>query len=229
VFRNGEAGGRHNPEFTMLEWYRIGWDHRRLMHEVAELVLAALALVGGSARVRETSYQQLFVDLLRIDPLCDEEQALREPLQEFAIDPQGLRRDDWLDLLLTHRIQPQIARDELLIVHDYPASQCALAKLRQSEPPVAERFEVYLGPVELANGYHELTDAAEQRSRFERDLGLRASRRATLPRMDENLLSALQCGLPDCAGVALGVDRLLGVMLGSEQISAALAFPFAGA
>jgi lysyl-tRNA synthetase class 2 len=226
VFRNGEAGRRHNPEFTMLEWYRVGWDHRRLMREATELVGAALALVGRIVRVRETTYRALFIDTLAIDPMTDGEDALRGGLAGIAIDPSGLRRDDWLDLLLTHRIQPAFARDELLFVHDYPASQCALAKIRADDPPVAERFELYLGPVELANGYHELTDASEQRARFERDHALRTQRGDPLPPLDEHLLAALHHGLPDCAGVALGVDRLLAAMLDAETIAAALAFPF---
>jgi lysyl-tRNA synthetase class 2 len=226
VFRYGEAGRRHNPEFTMLEWYRVGWDHRRLMRETAEFVQTALAEVGRTARVRETTYRELFLDAIGIDPLQAGEDALREPLQGIEIDPAGLRRDDWLDLLLTHRIQPTFARDEILLVHDYPASQCALAKIRAEDPPVAERFELYLGPVELANGYHKLTDAAEQRARFERDLAVRAERGDRRPPLDERLLAALAQGLPPCAGVALGVDRLLTVLLDADAIAAMLAFPF---
>jgi lysyl-tRNA synthetase class 2 len=226
VFRDGEAGARHNPEFTMLEWYRVGWDHRRLMRETSELASAALALVDRTAHVRETTYRALFANTLGIDPMRDDEAVLRAALEGVTIDPSGLRRDDWLDLLLTHRIQPAFRRDELLLVHDYPASQCALAKLRADDPPVAERFELYLGPVELANGYHELTDAAEQRTRFERDRSFRAQRGDSLPPLDERLLTALEHGLPDCAGVAMGVDRLLGAMLGTDAIAATLAFPF---
>ena len=226
VFRDGEAGRNHNPEFTMLEWYRVGWDHRRLMRETADIVLAALALVGRTANVRETTYRDLFLGTLGIDPLRADDAALRRPLEGVAIDPAGLRRDDWLDLLLTHRIQPAFARDELLLVHDYPASQCALAKIRPGDPPVAERFELYLGPVELANGYHELTDAAEQRARFERDLTLRAQRGVRRPPPDERLLAALGQGMPACAGVALGVDRLLAALLQADAIASVLAFPF---
>jgi lysyl-tRNA synthetase class 2 len=226
VFRNGEVGRRHNPEFTMLEWYRVGWDHRRLMRETAELVLAVLALAGRTAQVRETTYRDLFVDALGIDPLRATDDALRAPLEGIEIEPGGLRRDDWLDLLLTHRIQPAFARDRILLVHDYPASQCALARIRAGAPPVAERFELYLGPVELANGYHELTDAIEQRARFEHDLAQRASRHAARPPLDERLLHALGHGLPDCAGVAMGVDRLLGVLLDADSIASTLAFGF---
>jgi lysyl-tRNA synthetase class 2 len=231
VFRNGEAGSRHNPEFTMLEWYRLGWDHRRLMRETIEIAGAALALVGRTASVRETTYRTLFVDALGIDPFTANESALSAALDGIAIDPTDLRRDDWLDLLLTHRIQPTFGRDELLLVHDYPASQCALAKIRadtsrMDDPPVAERFELYLGSIELANGYHELIDANEQRARFERDQTLRRQRGDPLPPLDERLLAALEHGLPDCAGVAMGIDRLLGAMLGADTIGATLAFPF---
>lgn len=226
VFRNGEAGRSHNPEFTMLEWYRVGWDHRRLMRETAELAQAALALVGRRARVREIGYRDLFVDALGIDPLRADEAALRASSAGIAIEPDGLTRDDWLDLLLTHRIQPQFAADELLLIHDYPASQCALAKIRADDPPVAERFEMYLGSVELANGYHELTDAAEQRARLQRDRVLRAQRGAPVPPTDERLLAALAHGLPACAGVALGVDRLLAGLLEEGNLTAVLAFKF---
>jgi len=226
VFRNGEAGQRHNPEFTMLEWYRVGWDHRRLMHETVELVNAALALVSRNASVRETSYRALFVDALGIDPFTASEAMLIAALDGIEIDPSGLRRDDWLDLLLTHRIQPAFVRDQLLLVHDYPVSQCALAKIRADDPPIAERFELYLGTVELANGYHELTDGEEQRARFERDNAVREQRGDHKPPLDEDLLAALAYGLPDCAGVALGVDRLLGAMLGADIIAATLTFPF---
>jgi lysyl-tRNA synthetase class 2 len=229
VFRDGEAGGRHNPEFTMLEWYRVGWDHLRLAGETAELVNAALALVGRSATLRVVAYRDLYRDALGIDPFTANENELRNALGDVAIDPEGLTRDDWLDLLMTHRLQPAFAQDELLAVTDWPASQCALARLRDNGDghPVAERFELYLGPVELANGYRELTDAGEQRARFQRDLERRGERGSIQPPLDEAFLAALGAGLPDCAGVALGVDRLLMAMLGSDRIADALAFDFA--
>jgi len=225
VFRNGEAGKRHNPEFTMLEWYRVGWDHHRLMDETTELVKAALALVGRRANVRETSFRQLYVEKFGFDPVTAPEEDLRSPLSVFGIDPAGLTRDDWLDLLMTHLVQPTIPANRILLVYDYPASQCALAKLSSGDPPLAERFELFLGPLEIANGYHELTDAGEQRQRFESDLSRRAARNATLPVVDENLLEALP-RLPASAGVALGVDRLLMALLGTDRIADVLAFPF---
>jgi elongation factor P--(R)-beta-lysine ligase len=226
VFRDGEAGGRHNPEFTMLEWYRVGWDHDRLIDEVATLVQAVLALVGRSATMQRISFRELYLRRLQVDPFTADDAMLRAALGDIDIDPHGLVRDDWLDLLMTHRLQPAFEPDRLLAVYDYPASQCALARIRAGDPPVAERFEVYLGPLELANGYHELADADEQRARFQRDIEARCRRGAAAVPLDERLLSALQAGLPDCAGVALGVDRLLMAMLGSDRIADVLAFPF---
>ena len=228
VFRNGEAGSSHNPEFTMLEWYRVGFDHRRLMLECAQFVRAALALVQRDGEVTTTSYREWFRHGLGMDPFIADERTLRAPLAEFRIDTDGLTRDDWLDLLVTHRLQPALPRDGITVVYDFPASQCSLARIRHANPPVAERFELYLGQHELANGYHELNDAAEQRVRFERDNLQRRDRGQPEMPIDENLLAVLD-GLPDCAGVALGVDRLLMHLLGSEDIRSVLAFPFAEA
>ena len=229
VFRDGEAGRRHNPEFTMLEWYRVGWDHRRLMAEVVDLVQAALALVGKSSNLHKSTYRDLFVATLAIDPFSADEAQLQAALGDVRIDAQGLLRDDWLDLLLTHRIQPHFPNDRITMVYDYPMSQCALAKIRNDDPPVAERFEVYLGQHELANGYHELTEAAEQRARFVRDNVRRHERGLPELPLDENLLAAMERGLPECSGVALGIERLLMAMMGTEDICDVLAFPFAEA
>lgn len=228
VFRNGEAGRRHNPEFTMLEWYRVGFDHRRLMRECAEFVGEALALVGRSASVVERSYRELFLAEIDVDPLVAPIDRLREPLAESRIDPHDLSRDDWLDLLLTHRLQPAFPPDRITLVYDFPASQCALAKVRDGDPPVAERFELFLGSYELANGYHELTDAAEQRARFERDNARRHARAQREVRIDERFLAALP-RLPACAGVALGIERLLMRLAGTDDIGDVIAFPFADA
>ena len=229
VFRNGEAGRRHNPEFTMLEWYRVGWDHRRLIDETVELVRAALALVGKSAEVQKYTYRELFRTALNLDPSAASDAELQAALGDVQIDPHGLWRDDWLDLLLTHRIQPAFPADRITVISDYPATQCALAKIRADDSPVAERFELYVGAQELANGYHELTDAAEQRARFERDNARRRERGLIEVPIDARLLAALEQGMPDCAGVALGVERLLMAMLGTDDIRDVLAFAFADA
>ena len=225
VFRNGEAGGRHNPEFTMLEWYRVGWDHHRLMAETIELVQDALALVGRRAEVVISGYRQLFLDELGIDPLHDPLETLQAPLRQYGIDPAGLERDDWLDLLITHKLQPAFPRDRITVIHDYPASQCALARIRAGEPPLAERFELYLGRYELANGYHELNDAAEQTARFTRDNARRRERGLPEVPVDARLLAVLDA-MPDCAGVALGIERLLMCLADTDAIADVLAFPF---
>lgn len=228
VFRNGEAGERHNPEFTMLEWYRVGWNHRQLMEETIALVEAALAMVGRRAEVLIEGYRQLFLDELGLDPLHADIEELRKPLAAYDIGPEGLTRDDWLDLLITHKLQPAFPRDRITVIHDYPASQSALARIRAGDPPLAERFELYLGPHELANGYHELNDAAEQRARFERDNARRRERGLREMPVDEQLLAVLG-RMPDCAGVAVGIERLLMCLAGTDRIADVLAFPFSKA
>ena len=230
VFRDGEAGGRHNPEFTMLEWYRVGWTLEPLMDETVALVQAALSMVGRLATVARVSFRDLYRQQLGVDPMTADLETVRNAAAGIAIDGDGLTRDDWLDLLMTHRLQPTFGHDQIRVVHDYPASQCALAKVVERDGmPVAERFELYLGPLELANGYHELTDAAEQRVRFERDVATRSVRGEDAPAIDEGLLAALAHGMPTCTGVALGVDRLLMAMLDTPRIADVVAFDFARA
>ncbi len=229
VFRDGEAGGRHNPEFTMLEWYRLGCDHRALIWETTALIGEALALVGRRAHLVEVAYHELYRQQLGIDPHSASDAQLRAALGNSVIDPTGLTRDDWLDLLMTHRLQPSFPPDQLLAVYDYPASQCALARVRDDGAeniPVAERFELYLGSLEIANGYHELADADEQARRLEHDRRVRTQRGVVAPPCDAHLLAALTGGFPDCAGVAMGVDRLLMAMLGTGRIADVLAFDF---
>lgn len=228
VFRNGEAGGRHNPEFTMLEWYRVGWDHHRLIDETASLVQQALALVGRVATLQVIDYRTLYLQRIGVDPFEASIAELRLPLAGIQIDAAGLGRDDWLDLLMTHCIQPHFDDTVMTVVHDWPASQAALARIRDDTPPRAERFELYLGPVELANGYHELGDAQEQRARFEADHARRQERGDVLPPLDEALLAALPA-MPACAGVAVGVDRLLMAMGRTARIADVLAFDFSRA
>lgn len=228
VFRNGEAGGRHNPEFTLLEWYRVGWDHHRLIEETAALVQQALALVGRQASMQVIDYRRLYQEHLGVDPFDASIAQLQAALSGVDIDADGLGRDDWLDLLMTHRIQPHFDDAVMTVVHDWPASQAALARIRPGTPPLAERFELYLGSVELANGYHELGDAQEQRARFESDHARRRARGDVLPPIDEALLAALPA-MPPCAGVAVGVDRLLMAMNRTPRIADVLAFEFSQA
>jgi elongation factor P--(R)-beta-lysine ligase len=229
VFRNGEAGRRHNPEFTMLEWYRVGWDHRQLIGETIDLVRAAAASVGRTLDAVSMSYGEWFEKTLKLDPFNASIEALGEPLREFRIDGGSLQRDDWLDLLITHVLQPRLPAGRITVISDWPASQCALARIRPGDPPVAERFELYLGPFELANGYHELCDVVEQRMRFENDNRRRRARGQRELPIDTGLLDALGRGLPDCAGVALGIERLLMCLAGEDDIRDVLAFGFAEA
>ncbi len=228
VFRDGEAGRRHNPEFTMLEWYRVGWDEQRLITETLDLLTTVLEAFSRPVAVRRCTYRELFLQALGIDPFTADIDALRAPLANVRIDGHGLGRDDWLDLLLTHRLQPGFAHDCITVVCDFPSSQAALARIRPGDPPVAERFELYLGHNELANGYHELTDAVEQRARFERDQARRQARGQPFIAIDEPLLAALP-SMPACAGVALGIERLLMWLANTDDIADVLAFAFAEA
>jgi lysyl-tRNA synthetase class 2 len=227
VFRDGEAGRLHNPEFTLLEWYRPGFDHQRLMDEVAQLVTALLAPLP-LAPAEKLTYEEAFVRHAGINPLSADAAQLAECARRHGIDSHGLDTQsiqDWCDLLLTHRVEPQLGRGHLTFLYDYPAAQAALARLRPDRPAVAERFELYFNGIELANGFHELGDAQEQRKRFDNDLAVRA--RLGLPAMppDERLLAALHAGLPDCAGVALGVDRVVMLATGAASIAGVIAFP----
>lgn len=224
VFRAGEAGRFHNPEFTLLEWYRIGFDHHRLMTEVDALVRG----LAGDRLSRPTawlSYRQAMVDHAGIDPLDADVGALADRARALGLDVRGeLERDGWLDLIMSMVVAPALPADGLTFIHDYPASQAALARICPESPAVAERFELYWGGVELANGFHELGDAVEQGARFEADNLRRRSAGQAAVAVDHHLLAALAEGLPDCAGVALGVDRLLMCLSGCDHIRQVLAF-----
>jgi elongation factor P--(R)-beta-lysine ligase len=235
VMRGDERSRLHNAEFTLLEWYRTGFDMSRLIDEVAALaehVVATAAAVTGApppSRTIETlSYQEAFQRALGLDPLAAPPAALREAAAPFDVAPAtlaALTRDELLDLLLAVAVGPTLGRGRWTFLTHWPASQAALARLDPIDPRVAHRFELYADGVELANGFHELLDATEQRARFEQDRAER--RRRGLPdiAIDESLLAALAAGLPDCAGVALGFDRLVMLALGAPQIDAVIAFP----
>jgi lysyl-tRNA synthetase class 2 len=229
VFRNGEAGRSHSPEFTMLEWYRPGFDHHQLMDEVEALLLDVFTGLGDLAGGERTSYRQAFRRSLRVDPMSATAAELADCARSQGIvwhgDCAELDRDVWLELLFSHRIQPALGRRGPTFVFDFPASQAALARIRPGAPAVAERFELYLDGVELANGYHELTDATEQARRFARDLKTRAAQGRGAVAVDQRFVAALDAGLPPCAGVALGIDRLLMVAMGAKTLSEVLTFP----
>jgi lysyl-tRNA synthetase class 2 len=229
VFRAAEKGARHNPEFTMLEWYRHGLGYRELALEVIELVKHCGHGRFGHWPIVHTTYRELFLQHLGLDPhRCDEEEC-RALALERNIHAGQLDLDGWLDLLLSHLIQPAMDAESITVIRDFLPQQAALACIRTdsaSQISVAERFEVYLGQAELANGYHELSDWAEQQRRFEDDRKLRRLRGEETAPLDQRLLDALQSGLPGCSGVAVGVDRLLMAVLGVDHIQMALAFPF---
>ena len=223
AFRNGEAGGRHNPEFTMLEWYRVGWDDHRLMIEVGELLSWLLRI----SKVRSYSYRALFLQHLDVDPHRASFEELKTTVAkvlELSFEPAG--RDECLDLLMSHHIEPNMG-EGISLVYDFPATQAALARVEDDElgVPVARRFEAYVGGMELANGYWELTDAPEQLRRFEADHRYREDNHKPVHPFEERLVRALEAGMPDCAGVALGVDRLLMLASGASRIDEVIAFP----
>ncbi|HWQ93876.1 MAG TPA: EF-P lysine aminoacylase EpmA [Gammaproteobacteria bacterium] len=233
VFRNGERGRIHNPEFTMLEWYRPGFDHQALMNETEELVTDLLSEAALREPSERLTYAEAFARYAEVNPLAASMKELCDCVRAHGIEHvTGLAMDDrdgWLDLLLTHVVGPKLGQQRLCFLYDYPASQAALARIRPGSPaqpyPVAERFELYVNGVELASGYHELGDGVEQRRRFEADIKKRAELRTKLVPMDERLLAALESGLPDCAGVAVGVDRLVMLATGIADIDEVVSFP----
>ena len=229
VFRAGESGRSHNPEFTMLEWYRNGFSYQQLMDEVAALVKHCGRGKFDQWPIEKLSYRELFQRYLDIDPFSADTTELSAVANRHGIDDIELRRKQWLDLLISAVIQPALPGNCLTFVSDFPADQAALARVRNTTPPVAERFELYLGCTELANGYQELTDAVEQQRRFDAENTLREQRGQTKYEVDHHLIKALEHGLPACAGVALGVDRLLMAVCGAETISEVIAFPFSRA
>jgi lysyl-tRNA synthetase class 2 len=231
AFRDDELGPAHNPEFTMLEWYRPGYDMLQLMDELAELIKTLCKSTVIKPGVEGLSYQQAFEKTVGFDP----HQITPGECYQFALNndveiPQGLTADDdvdeWLDWLLMQRVLPAFKKDGFTFLYDYPESQCALAKIENNagQVSVAKRFELFFGELELANGFFELTDAEEQRRRFQKDNQRRKQAGKELSPVDENFIAALTHGLPDCSGVAVGLDRLLMVLTHSKSIDQVLSF-----
>jgi lysyl-tRNA synthetase class 2 len=228
VFRAGEQGRLHNPEFTMVEWYRVGLGLHAIMAETAQLAGAVFRAVGREpGPMEELHYAQAFHRELGIDPLEAGIEVLSGVARAHGLAESSIAaatRDDLLDFLVATRVGPALGRGTLACLHHFPASQAALAQLEPSDPRTALRFELYAEGIELANGYVELVDGREQRRRFEADLRERRRRGLAEPHIDERLLAAMESGLPACAGVAMGFDRVAMLALGAPSIAAVMAF-----
>lgn len=222
AFRQGEVGRLHHPEFTMLEWYRPGYDHHALMDEIGEFFKEIVQV----QKTERFTFLEVFQKYINVDP----HQATLNELMVCAYShlnafvTHNEDRNFWLDLLFSHCIEPHLGHDNPIFLYDFPVSQAALAKIRPGNPPVASRFEVYFKGIELANGFHELQDAEEQRQRFENNVRYRAEHQLDVMPIDEKFLSALNQGLPDCAGVAMGIDRLCMLVTGCTTVSDVISF-----
>ena len=225
VFRDAERGRWHNPEFTMLEWYRVGMDDAALMDEVELLVGQLLAPLRTLKPAERLSYSVALQRHAGVDAFSSSDAQLLAAAARHGITCEAqLDRDAKLDLLMGLIVGPRLGRENPCFVCDYPESQAALARLKPGLPRVAARFELYLDGLELANGFHELVQPKEQRTRFTKDLALRRARGQVQAPLDENLLAALESGLPDCAGVALGFDRLVAIALGANRLAESMSF-----
>jgi lysyl-tRNA synthetase class 2 len=225
AFRNGDIGSSHNPEFTMLEWYRPEFDHFQLMAEVDEL----LQMILHTETAKVVTYRELFQQYLAIDPYVISKEQIQNIINknDFSVEfIQNASIDDWLQVLFAYYIEPKLMGNAPWIVYNYPASQAALAKLQQENGiDVAARFEVYVRGVELANGYYELTDPQQQLTRFRQDQIIRKQLQKPFMAIDDRLLAALEAGLPACSGIALGVDRLIMLAVNAANIREVIAFP----
>nr|Q9ZIY0.1 RecName: Full=Elongation factor P--(R)-beta-lysine ligase; Short=EF-P--(R)-beta-lysine ligase; AltName: Full=EF-P post-translational modification enzyme A; AltName: Full=EF-P-lysine lysyltransferase [Avibacterium paragallinarum]AAD01242.1 lysyl-tRNA synthetase homolog [Avibacterium paragallinarum] len=221
VFRNEEAGKKHSPEFTMLEWYRPYFDMYRLINEVDDL----LQYILDCEPAESMSYQFAFQEYVGIDPLSASQDKLIEKAKEYCLEnAEREDRDTLLQFLFNVAVESQIGKDKPVAIYHFPATQAALAQISSEDHRVAERFEFYYKGLELANGFCELTDANEQRHRFEQDNKQRERLGLPIHQIDERFLAALKAGVPNCSGVALGVDRLIMIALGLENINEVIAF-----
>ncbi|MDD2761355.1 MAG: EF-P lysine aminoacylase EpmA [Methylomonas sp.] len=230
AFRNGESGRLHNPEFTILEWYRVGFDLEQLMAEVVDLLVTLLASDRSELSVHSCSYRQIFTEITDLDPLSFDRRHYRQAAAEHGLaEANALCGNDhavWLDFLFSHLVQPSMPKQAICLVFGYPAIQSSLARINAGDPRVADRFEVFIDGMELANGFFELNDVVEQETRFEREMAYRHSHGLAPVAKDALFLDALKAGLPVCSGVAMGLDRLLMVAQGHDAIDRVLAFPF---
>jgi lysyl-tRNA synthetase class 2 len=228
AFRNGESGRFHNPEFTMLEWYRAGFTLPQLMDEIAELFEG---LFSGQPlqKTQRISYQDAFTSFTGLDPLIFSYQDYcafaRECQLSEAVDICGYDHAVWLDFIFSHKVQPHLGENALSMVFGYPACQSSLARVNQQCALVTDRVELFINGVELGNGYYELADAEDQSRRFDRELAIRQQQKLPISVKDNYLIAALDSGLPECSGMAIGLDRLLMLLSGSASIDDVLGFP----
>lgn len=222
-FRNEESGRFHNPEFTMLEWYRPGFDHLQLMTEIDDLIQRVI----GCDTAERVTYQNIFKQHLGCCPLTASLTDIKTLASEYGYAELAVTENDkdtLLMLLFSQHVEPKIGQSRPCFVMDFPASQAALAKINPTNALVAERFELYFQGIELANGFHELTDGPEQLRRFEQDNSKRQNMGLDIMPIDQHFIAAINFGLPACAGVALGIDRLLMLALSCSKIDQVIAF-----
>lgn len=226
VFRDGECGRYHNPEFTMIEWYRLGFDHLELARETVELLRLLLGDSGQDLARHEFAYSGLVAECTGLDLAAADAKSLADLCRAHGVDvPANLDLRGLRELLFATVVTPAMPAG-IVVVRDYPADQAALARIRPGPWPVAERFEVFVNGLELANGFFELADAREQRARFDAERQRYEATGRVVPPQDEHLLAALEHGLPDCAGVALGFDRAIMLAAGVDELARVMPFSY---
>jgi lysyl-tRNA synthetase class 2 len=227
AFRNGESGRFHNPEFTMLEWYRVGFTLPQLMDEIADLI-GELFSGHSLQETQRISYQDIFCSLTGLDPLVFSYQDYcafaRDCQLSEAVDICGRDHAMWLDFIFSHKVQPHLGGNQLCMVYGYPACQSSLARINEQCPLTTDRVELFINGIELGNGYYELADAEEQNRRFDKELAIRHQQKLPVSVKDKRLISALKSGLPECSGMAIGLDRILMLLSGSASIEDVLGF-----
>jgi lysyl-tRNA synthetase class 2 len=228
AFRNGESGRFHNPEFTMLEWYRVGFTLPQLMDEISDLI-GGLFSGHSLQETQRVSYQDIFSSFTGLDPLVFSYQDYcafaRDCQLPEAVGICGHDHAMWLDFIFSHKVQPHLGSNALCMVYGYPACQSSLARINEQCPLTTDRVELFINGIELGNGYYELADAEEQNRRFDNELAIRHQQKLPVSVKDKRLISALESGFPECSGVAIGLDRLLMLLSGSPSIEDVLSFP----
>jgi lysyl-tRNA synthetase class 2 len=229
AFRNGESGRFHNPEFTLLEWYRVGFTLSQLMDEIAELMAVLFNGYRALIPTQRFSYQEIFKCYTGLNPLEFSYQDYctyaRDNQLSEAVSICGYDHGLWLDFIFSHNVQPRLGENSVCMVYGYPACQSSLARINEYNSQITDRVEVFINGIELGNGYYELTDAKEQERRFDKEIAIRQQRKHPVTVKDKHLVAALEAGLPECSGMAIGLDRLLMLLANSAAINDVLNFP----